>query len=358
VIPRDVTTDLAGRLLTDRERAILRAIVHLYVLHASPVGSRMLARYLERELPLSAASIRNSMADLEELGLITHPHTSAGRMPTDRGYRLYVDSLMEHEDLPVDATTAVSTLLQTPRESLLREASRVLGVVSNYLAIVRLPAVRNVRIRRVELIPLSSERLLVVLALESDIVRTMTIETPMVPRDERLEDIRRLLNERLAGKPLRDVSLMFPDVAPDDSSPGNALVRLFVDHAGKLDGLDNGGTDTIHVAGTPRLLTHPEFVDPERMRSIIELVEDQEAIVHLLEDPTADGGVRVRIGNELAHTDLHDYSLIATTYRLGNVQGTVGLIGPKRMPYGKLISLVEFVSGIISNGYDRRTGDS
>lgn len=344
--------------LSDRERAILRAIVHLYVLHASPVGSRMLARYLERELQLSAASIRNSMADLEELGLITHPHTSAGRMPTDRGYRMYVDSLMEHEDLPRDTAAAVSTLLQTPRESLLREASRVLGVVSNYLAVVRLPAVRMVRIRRVELIPLSSERLLVVLALESDIVRTLTIETPMIPKEERLEDVRRLLNERLSGKQLRDVAHQFPDVAQHDTSNTGALVRLFIDHVGKLDNIEQAGSDTIHVAGTPRLLTHPEFVDPERMRSIIELVENQEAIVHLLEDPSAEGGVRVRIGNELAHDDLHDYSLIATTYRLGDVQGTVGLIGPKRMPYGKLISLVEFVSGIISHGYDKRPSDS
>lgn len=355
-------TDSSQRLpepqLTDRERAILRAIVHLYVLHASPVGSRMLARYLERELQLSAASIRNSMADLEELGLITHPHTSAGRMPTDRGYRMYVDSLMEHEVVPGETAAAVSTLLQTPRESLLRETSRVLGVVSSYLAVVRLPAVRTVRIRRVELIPLSTERLLVVLALESDIVRTLTIETPMIPKEERLEDVRRLLNERLSGKQLRDVAHQFPDVAPHDTSHTGALVRLFVDHVGKLDTIDQQGSDTIHVAGTPRLLTHPEFVDPDRMRSIIELVENQEAIVHLLEDPSADGGVRVRIGNELAHNDLHDYSLIATTYRLGDVQGTVGLIGPKRMPYGKLISLVEFVSGIISNGYDKRPSDS
>lgn len=345
--------------ITDRERAILRAVVHLYVLHASPVGSRYLSKYLERELKLSPATIRNVMVDLEERGYITHPHLSAGRVPTDMGYRLYVDSLMDIERLSAEEQdNVVTSLLHVPREHLLRDASRLLGTLSQYVAVVQSPILRDVRVRKVEMIELSSDRVLVVLALESDIVRTLSIETDADPNRSSLADISRFVNDRLAGHSLRDIPSLFPDVLGANGSETPTLVRLFLEQAERL--ADSAGVvpETVHVAGTTQLLTHPEFVDPRRLRSIIELVENEDVIVHLLE-PTASGdGVSVRIGDELGNELLRDYSLVTTQYTVGSVSGSVGLIGPKRMPYGRVISLVDVVSHVIASRYANDTSNT
>jgi heat-inducible transcriptional repressor len=335
------------RDLNERERSILRAIVHLYILHASPVGSRFVARYLEREFRLSPATVRNVMADLEDRGYITHPHTSAGRMPTDRGYRLYVDSLMSQELLSSEDTrTVVENLVAAPREQVLRDASRVLGSLSHALGLVRLPVVADVIVRRVELIPLSSERLLIVLALDSELVRTMTIETGALAPTVSIDDVTRVINERLSGRPLKLIGELFPLREFEGGNDERGLIRLFVEHVGRLSSVNAPASDTIHVAGTQHMLEHPEFVDPERMRSVIELVENEEVIVHLLSS-SDDAGVRVRIGNEL-DDQLQDYAMISTTYRIGDATGSVGVIGPKRMNYGRMMSLVQFVSSVIT----------
>ncbi|MBN9401036.1 MAG: heat-inducible transcription repressor HrcA ['Candidatus Kapabacteria' thiocyanatum] len=336
--------------LTERERMILRAIIHLFILHATPVGSRIVSKYLEREFALSPATIRNVMSDLEEMGYITHPHTSAGRMPTDKGYRFYVDSLMGSELLStLETETVLGNLRGSPRETVLRDASRVLGSLSHYLALVQLPQLGDVIVQKVEMLRLSSERLLVVVALESDIVRTVTIETHHLPEHASLDEITRAINERLAGRPLSMLNALFPDMLDDTHSSDGALIRLFVDHVGRLNDSSLQAPSSIHVAGTQNLLTHPEFDDPERMRSVIELVENEDVIIHLLGTAQENDGVAVRIGNELQNEQLQDYSLIATTYRVGSASGSVGLIGPKRMNYSRMVSLVQFVGTVLSS---------
>jgi heat-inducible transcriptional repressor len=329
--------------LSERARAILRAIVHLYILHAAPVGSRFVSRYLEREFKLSPASIRNIMADLEEAGYITHPHTSAGRMPTDRGYRVYVDTMMEYERLSREETEAVvQNLLATPREAVLREASRMLGSLSHHIALVRMPQLRDARVHRVEMLPLSSQRVLVIIALESDIVRTISIETHHVPTSATLDEITRVINERVTGRPLSVITEIVSTIAADAAEEGRDLIRLFIDHVGTIND------------GTHHLLTLPEFDRPDRVRSVIELVENEEVIVHLLDTVEGGAGVRVRIGNEMPDSSLQDYSLITTTYRVGAATGTVGVIGPKRMNYSRMVSLVDFVSDVLSSSFDGR----
>lgn len=339
--------------LTERERAILRAIVHLYILHASPVGSRVLARYLEREFSLSPATIRNVMSDLEERGFITHPHTSAGRMPTDAGYRYYVDTMMQAETLSAEVTHAVvENLRAVPKDAVLREASRLLGTLSHHVAIVQMPHLRDARIQRVEMFALSSQRLLVVIALESDMVRTMSIETSHELPPERLDAVCRSINERVSGRPLHAIRELVRDVANNHAEADRALVRLFVHHADALQDRSTRTADALHVAGAQHLLSLPEFEHPERMRSVIELVENHEVIVHMLDTTAAGQGVRVQIGRELPDASLEDYSLIASTYRVGAASGTVGVIGPKRMNYSRMVSLVDFVSVVLSASFD------
>lgn len=344
---------LATGTLSDREQSILRAVVQLFILHAVPVGSRVVSRYLEREMQLSPATIRNVMSDLEDAGYITHPHTSAGRMPTDKGYRLYVDSLMKIEGLPSEETHAViANLLVTPRETVVREATRMLGSLSHHLALIELPQLRDAAVQKVDILRLTSDRLLVVISLESDIVRTVSLEWTGTLADASLDDVTRLINERLSGRPLSLLATLFPDVsalnadASSAYSGSNGLVRLFVEQVGRL-GMSTEGS-TLLMAGTQNLLTLPEFEDPARMRSVIELVENEDVIVHVLGSARDDQGVSVRIGNELLSEQLQDYSLVSTTYRIGPASGSVGLIGPKRMDYSRMISLVQMVSTVLS----------
>jgi len=320
--------------------------VHLYVLHAIPVGSRVLSKYLERESPLSPATIRNVMSDLEERDYITHPHTSAGRIPTDKGYRLYVDALMEQEHPTVEETNlVVSDLSLSLRENVLRDASRLLGSLSQNLALVQLPQFTNVLVKKVEMFLVTAEKILVVLALESDIVQTLTIETQLNTNQRSLEDVSRLINERILDKPLSQIHLMFPEVMSDSKEPLPMLVRLCVSHVGNLT---VSNPSMVHVAGRNNLLAHPEVVDPERLRSVIELVENEDVIIHVLGTSVEDNVVSVRIGNELDNSNMLDYSMVSTTYRVGSAVGSVGLIGPKRMQYSRMMNLVQMVSVALS----------
>ncbi len=335
------------RELNDRERVILQAIVQLFVLHATPVGSRVVSKYLERTLPLSPATIRNTMADLEAMGYITHPHTSAGRMPTDLGYRFYVDSLADYARPTREELSAVEhDLLTVPRESVMRDASRLLGTLSRHLAMVQLPQVTEARVKRVEIIALSSDRLLVIIELDSDIVKTLTLESNDVVEPSTLRAVTQQLNERLAGRPLSTISSALPELLDPTSASSTGLLRLFVDQVSHLLRAPSAGS--VHISGAQNLIAHPEFDAPERLRSVIELVENEDVVVHLLGSATEAGRISVRIGHELPDPTMHDYSLIATTYRAGNATGSLGIIGPRRMDYGRMMSIVQLMSSVLT----------
>ncbi|MCO6465536.1 MAG: heat-inducible transcription repressor HrcA [Bradyrhizobiaceae bacterium] len=332
--------------LNDRERTILKAVVQLFILNAAPVGSRNLSKYLEAELNLSSATIRNVMADLESWGYISHPHTSAGRTPTDLGYRVYVDSLMQLESLSRSENKIVGDLALRPRETLLRDTSKILGSLSKAIAVVRVPRFTDIIVTKIELFQLSSERILVVIALASDIVHTITLETTSPIDLSSLDQISSLINERLSGKPLRQIGEIFADMH-ESSTSDRSVLRLFVEHAERLSSSDE--LADIHVSGAQQLLAHPEFESPERLRSVIELLENEDIIIHVVDAMPESTGVSVRIGNELRNEQLADYSMVSTTYRVGSASGSISLIGPKRMNYSRIMSLVQTVGDVLSS---------
>jgi heat-inducible transcriptional repressor len=419
--------------LNSRERSILQAIVHNFILHATPVGSRHLSKHLQDILQLSPATIRNAMADLEELGYIAQPHTSAGRVPTDKGYRYYVDSLMDIESLSVperrditdklgaaltqDAEASLSIRRQaalvgplagplgsplgSPRSALgavnplnplqalhpafnpqansqtaqmaSRAVSRVLGSLSHYLSIVRLPQVTRALVEKIELYRLVSNRLLVALTLSSEMVRTITLEAQFDLDNmdaSALDETQRLLNERIAGKPLNfirdNLAEALRDSLPErsagsydsaDCAGNHALLRLFVDSAEHLFASTHAASSatpesTLHIAGVQHLFDYPEFGSADRVRSIIELMESEEIIIHLLENAAPqEGKVSVLIGGEMNSSLMGDYSLLTTKYRhADDASGTIGLIGPKRMNYSRMISIVQHVANVLADG--------
>lgn len=348
--------------LSDRERAILRAVVHHFILTANPVGSRTLSKHLVHELSLSAATIRNVMSDLEEMGFIVQPHTSAGRVPTDKGYRFYVDSMQNIETLnDYDRHAIEKNITSAPVETILRDVSKILGSMSHYLGVVRLPAMADVIVKKIDAVQLSSDRLLVVLSLGADNVRTITLEARFDIDFQHLHSIVTQMNERIAGRSIEFLRTQFADVMRDMHSASlqsGTLVRLFVDAAPRLFSKQAIPGDALHISGTQYLLDHPEFDDAIRLRGIIELMESEEVIVHLMDTQLSDqvgevSKVNILIGGEMSTTVqsplMQEYSLLTTNYRYAEaVGGVIGVIGPKRMNYGRMMSIVQHVAYVLS----------
>ena len=353
---RHIATSGTPRDLTEREELVLRYIVQHYILTATPVGSRYLSKRLEEE-SISAATIRNTMADLEEKGFISHPHTSAGRVPTDRGYRIYVDALMAGEGLSDAEKKVIDSNINpsSPTPVLMKDASRMIGLISQQLGIVTAPELLNSILHRIELVALSSSRILVVLSLRAGLIKTVTLEVHEELSRDRLEVIGGILNERLAGHTLREIRAScydrLRDVIAESSDP---LMRLLLDSADQIF-TESREIDRIQISPTQNILRHPEFADPEQLRGIVELIENEEMVIHLLDArPAEEEGVEVTIGREHEDERLMNYSLITTRHKVGTTTGTIGLIGPKRMNYSKMITLVGYIAQTITNNFQDR----
>lgn len=333
--------------LTQREKTVLRSIVHSFILSATPVGSRYISK--KHGMGLSPATIRNVMADLEEMGYLSHPHPSAGRMPTDEGYRFYVNSLMELHKLSGAEKQTIRKQLDSASdaEELLRESSKLLGKISKQLSVVSSPHLSSGTFEKLELVTISSTKIMVILAIKSGLVRTIMMEVySEIPR-ERLEDISSVLNERLSGLTLQEIRDTFSSRVQDVKDEETGLMRLFIESVDKLFADIKEG-DKVHIAGTENLIAQPEFENPENFRSIIELINNEDIIVHVLEKHEGKNQVIVTIGQENEEKRLQNYSVVSSSYSIGEVKGTVGLIGLKRMDYSKLIPLVDYVAKVIS----------
>ncbi len=334
--------------LNGRERDILRHVVYNFIQTAVPVGSRYISRHFESQL--SPATIRNVMADLEDLGYLSHPHTSAGRVPTDLGYRYYIDFLMEMQKLTEREKVEIEQQLATMADpdSLLRETSKLLGKISKQLSVVSSPHISSGVFEKLELIPIASSKLLVVISIRSGLVKTLMLEVGVEIKREYLEHISRVLNERLSGLTLREIRDTFIERTRDVQDERTGLIRLFIDSVDQLFD-DMKDRDKVHISGTQNIIEQPEFIDPRNFRSIIELIENDDIIVHLLEKhEELDKNFVITIGEENKDSKAREYSVVSATYDLEGITGRVGIIGPTRMDYGKLIPLVDHVAKLIA----------
>jgi heat-inducible transcriptional repressor len=338
---------MAGEL-NARERTVLHYVVHDFIETAVPIGSRYISKRHEDKLGLSAATIRNVMSDLEYLGYINHPHTSAGRVPTDHGYRFYLDSLMQQESVSEQDKKKIQENLNTieEEEEILKQSSKLLSRISQQLCVVTSPSLSNGIFERLELVQISTTRLMVIISLKMGLIRTLMMEVPSeIPRD-RLEDLSRFLNERLCGLTLAQIRETFADRVKDAQGEESGLLRLFIESVDKLFVLNK--IEKLHIAGTDAIVEQPEFEDPKNFRSVIELINNEEIIIHVLEKHSRPRGVQVTIGQENEDEKLKEYSVISAPYTVGNVTGTIGIIGPTRMRYAQTIPLVDYVALTIS----------
>jgi heat-inducible transcriptional repressor len=335
--------------LTPRERVILHSIVENFVTNATPVGSRYLAKHCG--LDLSPATIRNVMMDLEERGLITQPHTSAGRVPTDLGYRVYVDSLMEVQHLSRQDRRAILERLRRVAEDadqILETASHVLGQISNQLGIVLSPRFYQGIFDRMEIVPIAEKRLLVVISIKSGFVKTITMEIEGQLSQESLHETVQVLNERLHGLTLKEIKQTIDKRLRNVSSGDDTLIQTFVRSADRL--FQFAEKEEFHFGGTTRIVAQPEFSDQEHIQRLLSLLENKDILVHVFNQTGEDdtGRISITIGEENREELIRNCSIITTTYHMGNMTGTLGVIGPTRMNYAYMVALVQYMARVLS----------
>ena len=332
--------------LKDREKAILRFVIHQFILTANPVGSRNISK--KYDIGLSPASIRNIMADLEDLGYLDHPHTSAGRTPTDRGYRVYVDSLMDPPVLSKNVKKIIEenfNTVESETETLLKITSSILSELTNQLAMVTYPKFEQATLGKIQIVQLSSTRILVVVTVNSGLIRTITLEIDAEVKEEQIQIVQQFLNEKLSGLKFSEIRKTFEERVKDfDKKNYRPIIRVFLDSVDKIF-TDVSNEKTI-ISGTKNILTQPEFVGVEQFQSVIELIENKDIIIHILEKNSTlpDSDLTVTIGGENMDEKLSDYSTITKEYKIGDLKGTLGIMGPKRMDYSKIIAAVVYIA--------------
>lgn len=349
---------MASLELNDRERQVLAAVIRSYVETAEPAGSRTVSRRFG--LGVSPATIRNTMSDLEEKGFLFHPHTSAGRIPTEKAYRVYVDKLMrvaplnrtERTRLQAEIGRGTSTL-----ESILRRAAQSLGVLTQELGVALGPRLEQAVLAKLELVRLSSERMMLVLSLRGGAVRTIFIEVRGEIGDDALAEVQLVLNERLAGLTLAAIRRTLGERLRDTNATthGTELLNIFLQEGDQLFDMPSPSEGDAVVLGQASVLAdQPEFASGDRMRSLIELTETRTQLAHLLRGRknTKTAGVQITIGSENGDTIPGGLTVVTAEYTSGSLSGVIGVIGPTRMPYEKVISLVSHTSSLVTELLD------
>lgn len=345
---------MAAKELNEREREVLELIIQHFILTANPVGSRFLSKH--SDLGLSDATIRNVMADLEEEGYITHPHTSAGRIPTDKGYRLYVNDMMHVGQLPqaerikidqhIDQLVANRT---TQSDDILRMSSKILGQISKQIGIVLSPKLSTGVFEKLEMVALSSSKIMVIISIRSGLVKTIMLEVRAETSRQKLNELSQVLNERLSGLTVEEIRQTFVERVAD-CEDDSGLLRIFLDSADQVFD-EQPQTERIHIAGKENILAYPEFEQLEKVRGIIELVENEKVIVHLLEESMSmemNDSVSIRIGKENLESKIKECSIVTAQYSVGDTIGMVGVIGPTRMNYAKVVRVIDYIAKRLS----------
>jgi heat-inducible transcriptional repressor len=334
--------------LTQRQKAVLRAVIHDYIHSAEPVGSRTVAR--RYAFQLGPASIRNIMADLEELGYLAQPHTSAGRVPTDRGYRFYVDTLMEPAPLSPEEADLIERCF-TPAsgglEGLMRETSQALGSLSRCAGVVLAPRFDQLQVKRLEFVSLGPERVLLILVATSGVVHHKVVTVDEVLSQDELNRIARYLNELLGGLTLREVRQLLVAKMAEEKALYDQLLRRALELGRKT--VEEEQAAEVYIGGTAHIMEQPEFAGGERMRAIFAAFEEKSRLVRILDRCLEDAGLTVIIGRELEEVGLQGFSMVASPYfQGGSPLGALAVMGPTRMPYDRVVPLVQYTARLVT----------
>jgi heat-inducible transcriptional repressor len=335
--------------LDERPREILKLIIRSYVNSKEPVGSRTLAKSIDWRL--SPATIRNIMADLEEEGYLEQPHTSAGRIPSERGYRFYVNHLADSSKVSKSDERYINRLLaesDTPEE-LMSRASLILSTISKNVGLVIAPPMGATILKHIEFVDLGDGKILVVFVSKTGLLQRKLIRVGERYTQEELDKAGRYLVEKFSGKTLTDIRNELVRLMQFERSLFDRMLALLRTWSETLR--EEASSDSIYLQGTSNILNQPEFADVERMRMLFQMFEEKGRLVKILNECISNSpqdGVTISIGSELGVPDMRDFTLIASSYASNDrTNGFLGIIGPTRMEYERGISLVAYLGRLV-----------
>jgi len=341
-------------VLDRREEAILRSVIREHIVTGEPIGSRTVAR-LPR-LDLSPATIRNIMGELEERGFLEQPHVSAGRLPTSKAYRLYVDRMLRRAQVSPDQVHAIDQALAHSSgeiAELLGETSRQLSHFSNQVGVVLAPQFQRIVVEHIEFVRLDSRRVVAILVGRSGVVhnRILAVNEPLAQPE--LDRIGRYLSEEFGGLTLSEIRQTLELKMTEERATYDRLVARSLELGRQAIDAEEGRPE-VFVEGASNLLGSPEFADPEKIKSLMRALERRRTLIGLLGRVLDEDGVQVIIGEESDSSELVDCSLVAANYESGGrVIGTLGIVGPKRMEYARAIALVDYLAQVLGRFFER-----
>jgi heat-inducible transcriptional repressor len=333
--------------LSERQRAVLRAVVTAYVGEAAPIGSATVSHLLAQRL--SAATIRTTLAELSELGLVHQPHTSAGRVPTDEGLRVFIDALPQAGVSEYDRRAIDFAVASTEPAAVAEVASELLSRQTRLLGFAVAPRLERLRLRHIALVRLGGRRILAVLVTENGAAHRRVVEHDAPLTQAELDRLASLLGERVDGRTLVEVRELFAAEAQRELRHADHMLRLAFELGARAVAADEAADGDLVIATRLALLDQPEFRDPERVRDLFTALETKERLVELLDRLLARSrGVQVALGGEVDEPSLHRCALVAARYGEDGSAGALGVIGPARMDYGRVISLVDYCSRVVT----------
>lgn len=345
--------------LDERKVKILDAIIRNYLATGEPVGSRTISKYTD--LNLSSATIRNEMADLEEMGYIVQPHTSAGRIPSDKGYRLYVDHLMEEKDREISEMKDFVIEKTEKMEKVLKQAAKLLASNTNYATLVSAPAYSKNKIKFIQLSAVSDTQLLAVIVMNSNVVKNQMIDILEPLDNETVLKLNILLNTSLNGLSLDEINLGTIALLKEQAGIHSEIVSHVLDTL--VQTISETEDLQIYTSGATNILKYPELSDSDSVSSLLSTFEEKEELQSLVTESLSDNenetGIQVYIGNETPVQTMKDCSVVTAVYDLGEgVKGTIGIIGPKRMDYEKVMDNLKTLKSQLDGIYKKSDDDS
>lgn len=325
-------------VLNDRKKKILKAIIKTYMETGEPVGSRTISKYTD--LNVSSATIRNEMSDLTDLGYIIQPHTSAGRIPSDKGYRLYVDELMKEKESEVAELRELVLEKTGKMEKVLKQAAKLLASNTNYATMISVPQYSGSRLKFIQLSRVSDLQLVAVVVCENNVIRNQIINLEEEMDDETILKLNLLLNTNLNGLPIQDINLGMIARLKEQAGIHSGVVATVLDAVAATIHVDEEDLE-IYTSGATNLFKYPELSDKSKATELISTFEEKQQLADLVKERLADTdntGIQVYIGDESPIKTMKDCSVVTATYELGEgMTGTIGIIGPKRMDYENVV---------------------
>lgn len=339
--------------LDERKQKILRAIIANYLETGEPVGSRTISKFTD--LNLSSATIRNEMADLEELGYILQPHTSAGRIPSDQGYRFYVDQMMQQAENERGERQALLQKVDK-MENLLQQVAKVLAANTNYATMVTAPLYKDTKLKFIQLSQVDENQLLAVIVVEGNVIKNKLIDVDEPLENDEVLKLNILLNSFLQGLSLQDINLeLMQTMKIQAGMHAPILEHIFT---GITDAIAKARELEVYTSGTTNILKYPELGNVEKVSRLLGMLEEKKALVELVDETQKDSerDIQVYIGDESPVQNMKDCSIVTATYELEEgVKGTIGIIGPKRMDYEKVVSTLKNLTGELDTIFKKKT---